>query len=79
MKGLLGLTTHVTATVIGGMIKPDESLDIADHTRVNLTFEPLSDHLDPREAWQSLKAWIRKTPVHGRGHRLTRDELHERG
>jgi len=72
------MTTQVTATVIGGMLKPDQSLPLADNTRVNLTIEPLVERIEPMEAWQSLKAWIRQSPLHGLGRRLPRDELHER-
>ena len=72
------MTTQVTATVVGGMLKPDQSLGLADQTRVNLTIEPLVERLEPVEAWRSLKAWIRQNSLHGLGRRLTRDELHER-
>jgi hypothetical protein len=70
------MTTQVTATVIGGMLKPDTKLELADHTRVHLTIEPLVEPLEPVEAWLSLKAWIRQNPIHGLGRRMTRDELH---
>jgi hypothetical protein len=70
------MTTQVTATVVGGMLKPDESLPLAEQTRVNLTIEPIVEKLEPTEAWESLKAWIRQNPLHGLGRRLTRDELH---
>jgi hypothetical protein len=66
------------ATVVNGVLKPDERLPLADQTRVSLTIEPIQERLEPLEAWQSLKAWIREHPLHGLGHRLTRDELHER-
>jgi hypothetical protein len=72
------MTTQVTATVIGGMLKPDETLPLPDQTRVKLTIEPLGEELEPMQAWQSLKAWIQQNPLHGLGRRLTRDELHER-
>jgi hypothetical protein len=72
------MTTRVTATVVNGMLKPDQRLPLADDTRVNLTIEPLVEQLEPQEGWESLKAWIRQNPLHGLGRRLTRDELHER-
>ena len=72
------MTTQVTATVIGGLLKPDQKLELADETRVSLTIEPLAELLEPVEAWQLLKTWIRQRPLHGLGRRLTRDELHER-
>jgi hypothetical protein len=72
------MTTQITATVVGGMLKPDQSLQLAEQTRVNLTIEPIVETLEPAEAWEALKAWIRQNPLHGLGRRLTRDELHER-
>jgi hypothetical protein len=72
------MSTQVTATFVNGMLKPDESLPLAEQARVRLTIEPLSEQPDPIEAWQSLKAWIKQKPLHGLGRHLTRDELHER-
>jgi hypothetical protein len=72
------MTTQVTATVVNGMLKPDETLPLADQTRVKLTVEPLAEQLEPMEAWESLKAWLREKPLRGLGRHLTRDELHER-
>jgi hypothetical protein len=73
------MATQVTATVIGGMLQPDQSLPLAERTRVKLTIEPLlTEQLEPAQAWQALKTWIRDKPWHGLGRRLTRDELHER-
>jgi len=73
------MTTQVTATYIDGVLKPDESVDLYDHARVSLTITPLEDRPQPAAAWESLKQRIRQRPVHGGGHRFTRDELHERG
>ena len=72
------MTTRVTATVVGGMLKPDETLPLPDQTRVTLTIEPLAAPRAPAAAWEELKEWIRQNPLHGLGPRLTRDELHER-
>jgi predicted DNA-binding antitoxin AbrB/MazE fold protein len=72
------MTTQVTATVINGMLKPDQALPLREQARVKLTIEPLVEQLDPMEAWQSLKAWIKQNPLHGLGRHLTRDQLHER-
>lgn len=72
------MTTQTTATVIGGMLKPDEILRLPELTRVNLTIETLPEQFAAVEAWESLKSWIRDNPQHGLGRRLTRDELHER-
>jgi hypothetical protein len=72
------MTTQVTATVVGGLLKPDQSLPLAEHTRVKLTIEPIGEKHDPVTAWEALKARLRQRPIHGSGKRYTRDELHER-
>jgi predicted DNA-binding antitoxin AbrB/MazE fold protein len=72
------MMTQVTATVVGGMLKPDEKLEIPETTRVNVTIEALPERVEAVAAWESLKAWIATSPMHGLGRRLTRDELHER-
>jgi hypothetical protein len=72
------MTTQVTATFVNGMLKPDRALPLAEQARVRLTIEPLAEQLEPMEAWQSLKAWIKQNPLHGLGRHPTRDELHER-
>ena len=72
------MTTQVTATVVGGMLKPDLSLPLADQTRVNLTIEPIIEKREPAAAWEALKARLRLRPIHGLGRRFTREELHER-
>jgi len=72
------MTTQVTATVVNGMLKPDEQLLLADQTRVNLTVEPIIEKPEPAAAWESLKARLRQRPIHGVGKHFTRDQLHER-
>jgi hypothetical protein len=72
------MTTQMTATVVGGLLKPDQSLPLPDDTRVKLTIEPITEEWEPAAAWESLKARLRQRPIHGLGRRLTRDELHER-
>jgi hypothetical protein len=77
------MTTQVTATFVGGVLKPDQTLPLADQTRVHLTIEPMPQsnvggRLAPMAVWQSLKTWIQQNPLHGLGRHLTRDELHER-
>ena len=74
------MTTQMTATVINGMLKPDQALPLAEHTRVRLTIQPIEDWSPEtaRAAWESLKAMIRERPLHLGGKRYTRDELHER-
>jgi hypothetical protein len=74
------MTTQVTATLVNGVLKPDQTLQLADQTRVRLTIEPIEDWSPDaaRAAWESLKAQIRERPLHFGGQRYTRDELHER-
>ncbi|MBI3407930.1 MAG: antitoxin family protein [Planctomycetes bacterium] len=74
------MTTHVTATYVNGMLKPDQPLPLAEQDRVKLTIEPIEDWSPEAAiaAWEALKAQIRERPLHLGGKRYTRDELHER-
>ncbi len=72
------MTIQVTATVVGGMLKLDQSLPFEEHGRVKLTIESLEVSSRSAVAWESLKARIRQRPVHSDGQHYTRDELHER-
>ncbi|MGE5194675.1 MAG: hypothetical protein ACM3U2_19455 [Deltaproteobacteria bacterium] len=74
------MATRMTATVVNGMLKPDESLPLPDQTRVNVTIEPIEERsaAAATTAWEALKAQLRKRPLHFGGVRYTRDELHER-
>jgi hypothetical protein len=44
------MTLQVTATVVGGLLKPDRKLELAAETRVSLTIDPLDEQLGPVEA-----------------------------
>jgi len=74
------MTTQMTATVVNGMLKPDQALPLAEQARVRLTIEPFEEWSPEaaRAAWEALKAQIREKPLHFGGQRYTRDELHER-
>jgi hypothetical protein len=72
------MTTRVTATVIGGLLKPDESLSLPDQTRVALTIEPIAAPPEPAAAWRAILDRLAKRPIDSGGRRFTRDELHER-
>jgi hypothetical protein len=74
------MSTQVTATFVGGILKPDQDLPLAEQSRVRLTIEPIEDWSQEAAtaAWEALKARLRERPIHGGGRRLTRDELHER-
>ena len=77
-EGVPAMSTQVTATVIGGLLKPDQTLALADQTRVQLTIEPIGEKREPAAAWAALQARLRQRPVHAAGKHFTRDELHER-
>jgi len=70
----------VTATVVGGMLKPDEALSLADRSRVRLTIEPIVEESSatPAAAWEAIQARLHLRPLHFGGVRYSRDELHER-
>ncbi len=74
------MRTELTATVIGGLLKPDDRLLLPDQTRVKLTIEPLADSPDAvaaLDAWNAIKTRLQQRPIYGVRH-YTRDELHER-
>lgn len=74
------MSTRIEATLIDGVLKPDEPLPLPDLTRVRLTIEPI-DEWSPdkaREAFKRFLASAAERPIHSGGVRYTRDELHER-
>jgi hypothetical protein len=74
------MTTQVTATFVGGVLKPDQTLLLPEKALVKLTIEPIGEW-SPESAlaaWEALKARLRERPIRGGGKRFTRDELHER-
>jgi predicted DNA-binding antitoxin AbrB/MazE fold protein len=74
------MTTRVEATLINGVLKPDQPLRLPDRSRVRLTVEPLPDWSPERAraAWEALQARLQERPINSGGLRFTRDELHER-
>jgi hypothetical protein len=74
------MSTQVTATFVNGMLKPDQTLPLADQTRVKLTIEPIQEWSPEAAlaAWEAIKSQLRERPLHFGGQRYTRDELHER-
>ncbi len=72
------MAIEITASVVGGLLKPDRALPLPEQTRVRLTIEPIDAPHAAAMAWESLKARLRERPIHGLGKRFTRDELHER-
>ena len=77
------MTTQTDATLINGVLKPDQPLPLPDRTRVRLTVEALTpiEEWSPdkaRAAWAAIQQRLRERPIHGGGLHCTRDELHER-
>ena len=72
------MITQVSATLVGGMLKPDESVSLPDQTRVLLTIEPITERPESAAAWQALKSRLQERPIHAEGKKFTRDQLHER-
>jgi len=74
------MTTQITATVVGGVFKPDQPVPLPEQTRVKLTVEPVEDWSREKAlaAWEALKTLLREQPLHLGGKRYTRDELYER-
>lgn len=74
------MTTQVEATLINGVLKPDQPLPLADQTRVRLTIEPIEawSAEGSLAAWEAIQARLREHPIHGGGVKYTREELHER-
>ena len=75
------MTTQIEATLIDGVLKPDQPLP--DQTRVRLTIEAMTPigEWSPekaRAAWEAIQRRLRERPIHGGGLHFTRDELHER-
>jgi hypothetical protein len=73
------MKTETMGTVVAGILKLDERIDLPDQSRVRVALEPLE------ERWTGLrggvKAWrqLRENePINSGGRRYTRDELHER-
>jgi len=74
------MITLVEATLVDGVLKPDESLPLADQTRVRLTIVPIGEQPSARAqaAWDAIQARLRQRPIDSGSVRYTRDQLHER-
>ena len=74
------MITHVNATFVNGVLRPDEALPLVEQSRVRLTIEPIEDWSPEaaKTAWEAIQARLKERPIHGGGLRFTRDELHER-
>jgi predicted DNA-binding antitoxin AbrB/MazE fold protein len=77
------MTTQVEATLINGVLKPDQPLSLPDQTRVRLTIESIDPIAEwspekAQAAWEAIQARLKERPIHGGGVHYSRDELHER-
>ncbi len=72
------MKAELTATVEGGVLKPDTALPFPDHTRVKVTIEPVQPENPSLAAWERLKERIRHHPIRGLAGQFSREELHER-
>lgn len=72
------MKTELTATVEGGILKPDIVLPFPDQTRVKLTIEPVESQPSSAAAWERLKERIRRQPINGLAANFSREQLYER-
>jgi hypothetical protein len=72
------MKTELTATIEGGVLKPDTALPFPDHTRVKLTIEPVEAENLSLAAWERLKRLIDEKPLVGLAGKFSREELYER-
>ncbi len=72
------MKAELTATVEGGILKPDIALPFPDQTRVKLTIEPVEPENHAAAAWERLKERIRQQPIRGLAAKFSREDLYER-
>ena len=72
------MKAELTATIEGGMLKPDVSLPFPEHTRVKLTIEAVEPEKSSAAAWERLRRLIDEKPLVGLAGMFSRDELYER-
>lgn len=69
----------ITAVFEGGMLKPDQTLDLPEHAHVRLIIESLeSSPSTAQDAMEEFDRLCEESPIYPTGPRLTRDQLHER-
>lgn len=72
------MKAELTATIEGGVLKPDAALPFPDHTRVKLTIEPVESENRALAAWNRLLRLIDEKPLVGLAGKFSREELYER-
>ena len=69
----------ITATFVDGVLKPEQELGLPPGAKVRLILDLQDDDLKQRrEACAELDRLCEELPIEHHGHRLTRDQLHER-
>ncbi|NLX96970.1 MAG: antitoxin family protein [Rhodopirellula sp.] len=69
----------ITATVVNGVLKPEQDLGLPSGTKVRLVVDPWDEvRAHHEEAFGELDRLCDEFPIASQGRRLTRDELHER-
>lgn len=72
------MKAELTATIEGGILKPDMALPFPDQTRVKLTIEPVESSQPRLAAWGRLLRMMDEKPLVGLAGKFSRDELYER-
>ncbi len=77
-KGLIDMGKVITATFVDGVLKPEQSLNLAEGARVRLTLETWVEPPIRSAMVDVLDELCAESPIDSRGRLLSRDELHER-
>ncbi|MCC7337717.1 MAG: hypothetical protein IT422_21725 [Pirellulaceae bacterium] len=75
------METQVMGTLVDGIVRLDECVDIPNNTRVKVVLQTLDLDDSQSRYVQGLQAWIQSCqdhPISSGGLKYTRDELHER-
>ncbi|MCE9554862.1 MAG: hypothetical protein K8T91_16020 [Planctomycetes bacterium] len=73
------MKTITTGTLIDRVVQLDQQVDLPNHSRVNVSIEPMQR--DSEKPAAALARFLKRAEARGfdsGGHRFTRDELHER-
>lgn len=73
------MIARVDATLVNGVLKPDQNLQLPDQSRVHLTIEAITAQTKSADAWTSILARLKLRPLHLGAKRITREELYDRG
>jgi hypothetical protein len=75
------MLTQFTATVVDGMLRPDEPIGLPNDSRVTVVIAPVplpSPSADPVAAWEEMKRYADEHPMGSGGRKFSRDELYDR-